>query len=90
MTHLGDALQSLGLNSVETVLNGRWITIQGERCRVHIVEAAWGGKYYTWCEQPGDRTIEAFSDPYAAIRQGLRRAVNRHSGQSSTTGPPPP
>jgi hypothetical protein len=74
MTHLVDVLRLLGVHS-EVTLAGRWATIQGERCQVHVVEAPWGAGYYGWCDDPGERAVKRYHDPVAAIQDGLRRAA---------------
>jgi hypothetical protein len=76
MTRLLDALRRLGLSGrVEP--SGRWLTLDGERCRVYVAESRRGGGYYTWCDDPADRVVEHYPDPGAAIRAGLRRAAQR-------------
>ena len=73
---LVEALQTLGLQG-ELSLGGRWVTLRGERCRVYVVEAAWGTHYYTWCDDPAERTVQSYLDPVQAIQAGLRRAAGR-------------
>jgi hypothetical protein len=73
MSRLEEVLGTLGLTA-ETSLDGRWIKLRGARCAVYVVEAAWGTGYYTWCDDPCDRTVEFYRDPHVAIRAGLRRA----------------
>ena len=74
MARLAAALRALGLDGGLSP-SGRWVTLDGERCRVHVVEAPRGGGYYSWCEDPAERAVEHFTDPAAAIRSGLRRAA---------------
>ena len=74
MTRLVDALRELNLPG-EVSNGGRWVTLNGERCRVHVVETTGGADYVTWCDDPGDRTVEHFTDPTLAITAGLRRAA---------------
>lgn len=74
MTPLVDALQTLGLAGAIT-MGGRRITIQGERCAVHVFATAGGDRYYTWCDDPRERTVEVYADPAMALRAGLRRAA---------------
>ena len=76
MTRLIEALEPLGLDG-EIALGGRWVKIQGERCAVYVVEAAWGAGYYTWCDDPEERAVQFYADPAAAILAGLRRAARR-------------
>lgn len=76
MTRLAEALQALGLEG-EIDLAGRWVKVGGDRCSVYVYEAAWDGSYYTWCDDPGDRTVEFYPDAAEAIRAGLRRAGGR-------------
>jgi hypothetical protein len=73
MTRLVDAMAALGLSGT-VGLSGRWITFQGERSPVHVVELRWEGGYYTWCDIPEERTVEHYQDPTVAIQAGLRRA----------------
>jgi hypothetical protein len=74
MSRLTEALSTLGLDSKVT-LAGRWVTFQGERCPVHVVEAPWGGSFFGWCDDPAERAIRHYLDPMVAIRDGLRRAA---------------
>ncbi|MBA3944239.1 MAG: hypothetical protein H0X37_06700 [Herpetosiphonaceae bacterium] len=74
MTRLVEALHALGLEG-EAELEDRWVKIQGQQCWVYIAEAAWGGGYYTWCEDPESRTVEFYLEPTEAIQAGLRRAA---------------
>jgi hypothetical protein len=76
MTRLVEALQALGLEA-EVSLAGRWVTIQGGRCRLHVLETPAGDGYYIWCDAPGDRAVQFYPDPDEAIREGLRRAAVR-------------
>lgn len=71
---LVDALRGLGLEG-DVQQQGRWITLQGERCHVYVIEADWGTGYATWCDAPGQRTVEWYDDPAQAIVAGLRRAA---------------
>lgn len=73
MTRLEDALQALNLEG-EIALSGRWVKVQGECCMVYVVEAAWGGGFYTWCDDPQERAAELYLDPVEALHAGLRRA----------------
>lgn len=83
MTHLVDALHRLGVHG-EVALAGRWATIEGERCRVHVVEAPWGAGYYGWCDDPEERVVKRYADPAAAIRDSLRRAAHDEGVERST------
>ena len=74
MTRLVAAMHALGLPG-EVSNAGRWVTLNGERCRVQVVEAARGAGYFTWCEDPGPRTVEHYPDRALAIAAGLRRAA---------------
>ncbi len=40
---------------------------------MHVVEAPWGGGYYTWCDDPAGRAVERYRDPIAAVQAGLWR-----------------
>ncbi len=83
MTRLVEALRALGIEG-QVELSGRWITIEGERCRVQVVEASWGAGYYSWCDDLTERAVEHFRDPTEAILAGLRRA-RRQSQQAEPT-----
>lgn len=74
MTRLVDALRTLQLEA-QIELAGRWVELDGRGCTVYVVEAAWGHGYYTWCSTPQEQTVEFYTDPYEAIRAGLRRAA---------------
>jgi len=74
MTRLDDALHTLGLPGTSE-LEGTWVTLAGERCRVYVMGTRWGQRYYTWCDDPHDRTVEMYADPMAALQAGLRRAA---------------
>ena len=78
MTRLEDALQALNLKG-EVALSGRWVKVQGERCMIYVVEAAWGGGFYTWCDDPQERAAEMYLDPVEALRAGMRRAQQPRS-----------
>ncbi len=84
MTRLVEALQALDLEG-QVALSGRWVTIEGERCRVQVVEASWGAGYYSWCDDLGGRAVEHFRDPTEAILAGLRRARRQSQGAEPTT-----
>ncbi len=71
-----EALHTLGLRG-QIDPSGRWVRLQGERCGVYVYEVAWDGGYYTWCEEPGERTVEFYRDATQAIQAGLRRADAR-------------
>lgn len=76
MARLLDALRRLGLSG-RVDASGRWLTLDGEGCRVFVAEARRGGAYYTWCDDPNERVVEHYPDPTAAILAGLRRAAGR-------------
>ncbi len=76
MTRLAEALQALELEG-EVGLAGRWVRVGGYRCPVYVYEAPWDRGYYTWCDAPGDRTVEFYPDATEAIQAGLRRADKR-------------
>ncbi len=84
MTRLVEALRVLGVEG-SVALSGRWVTIEGERCRVQVVEASWGTGYYSWCDGPTGRTVEHFRDPTEAILAGLRRACRQNQEAKPTT-----
>ena len=85
MTRLVETLHELGLDG-EIELGGRWVTLRGAWCRAYVVEAPWGGSYYTWCDRQGARAIEPYADPADAIRAGLRRASVRVVGDEAGEG----
>ncbi len=70
---LTEALRALGLKG-QADPSRRWVRIPGERCSVYVYEAAWDGGYYTWCDDPGDKTVEFYQDATEAIQAGLGRA----------------
>ena len=78
MTQLIEALHAMGLDG-EIALADRWVKFQGERCAVYVVERAWGGGYYTWCEDRQERAVEFYLDPIMAIQAGQRRAMRSDS-----------
>jgi len=80
MTRLVDVLQALDLDA-ELDPSGHLATVHGERCPVYVYEAAWCGGYYTWCDDPAERTVEAYSDPAEAVQAGLRRAAYAASAE---------
>ncbi len=84
MTRLVDALRVLGVKG-DVALSGRWVTIEGERCRVQVVEASWGAGYYSWCDDLTGRAVEHFCDPTEAILAGLRRARRQNQEAEQTT-----
>ncbi len=84
MTRLVEALGALGIEG-RVALSGRWVTIEGERCRVQVVEASWGAGYYSWCDDLAGRAVEHFRDPTEAILAGLRRACRQNQEAEPTT-----
>lgn len=75
MTRLVKALRTLGLDG-RIGRSGRWVTLNGERCRVYVVEAPGSRGYLSWCDDPAERTVEHDFDPITAILSGLRRAAD--------------
>ncbi len=73
MSRLLKAIRALEVDA-EVELDGRWVTIQAEGCRVYVVQPAHGSGYYTWCDAPHARSVEYYRDPVEAIEAGLRRA----------------
>jgi hypothetical protein len=73
MTQLVDTLGALGLSG-EITNEGRWVRLPGERCPVYVVEAPWGGGYFTWCGPPCEGIVAFYRDPNVAIREGLAHA----------------
>jgi hypothetical protein len=82
---LAGALAALGIGA-EVDLDGRWARFAGERGAVYVIASAWGDSFYTWCDIPGERAVERYSDPVRAIRAGLRRAAIQ-PGQASKPSP---
>ena len=80
MTQLVEALHALGLDA-ELAPSGRWAKFQGERCAVYVTASARGTAYYTWCDDPSARSVEAYRDAVAAIQAGLRRAAGGDRSQ---------
>jgi len=74
MGRLVDTLRMLGLTG-RISPSGRLATLDGERCRVYVVEAPRGGGFYTWCDDPAERLVQHYPEAEAAIRAGLRRAA---------------
>ena len=74
MTRLVEALGDLGLEG-EVTHAGHWLRLEGRRFPVYVVEVAWNGGYYTWCDGPGERAVEYYRDPTDAIEAGMRRAA---------------
>jgi hypothetical protein len=54
VTRLVAVLQARGLEA-EVSLAGRWATIQGARCKLHVLETPSGDGYYTWFDAPATR-----------------------------------
>ena len=82
VTPLANALRELGLNG-HISHGGRWLTLAGDRFRVFVVASSRGG-YFTWCDDPGERTVIFLRDPRAAIEHGLGRAAERRPGTTTT------
>ncbi len=82
VTPLADALRDLGLNG-HISLGGRWLTLAGDRCRVFVVESPRGG-YFTWCDDPDERTVLFLRDARTAIECGLGRATERRPRDTTT------
>ena len=82
MTRLVDALHELGLKG-EISLSGRWVTLQGERCAIYVLEGPWGAGFYAWCDDPDERMVQRYADPVEAILAGLQRARPRDSDRGT-------
>ncbi len=82
MTRLVEALHSLGLDA-RVGPSGRWVEIQGERGRIYVAAAPRETEFYTWCDDPAERTVEHYPDPVEAIRAGLRRTVRRRTEEDA-------
>ncbi len=63
-------------------LEGRWLTLSGERCRVFVVESVRGG-FFTWCDDPCERVVISFRNARAAIEAGLGRAARTELDKST-------
>lgn len=85
MARLLDALRGLGLSG-RVDPSGRWLTLDGEGCRVFVAAARRGGGHYTWCDDPAERVVEHFPDPRVAILAGLRRATEVGLRKEATEG----
>lgn len=79
MTQLVEALDALGLDG-EIALAGYWVTLHGDRCAVYVAEAAPGFGFYSWCDDPAERALEAYYTAFEAIEAGLRRAATANEG----------
>ena len=77
-TPLADALRQLGLNG-DISLEGRWLTLPGDRFRVFVVESSRGG-FFTWCDDPAERAVIFCRDAREAIQVGLSRATEVRRG----------
>jgi hypothetical protein len=84
MGRLVDALRTLGLEG-RIDGSGRWLELDGERGRVFVAAAPRDTAFFTWCDLPGERAVEHFDEPIAAIEAGLRRAARR-PGQEAADG----
>ena len=84
MARLVEALRELGLNA-RVVPSGRWVELEGGRCRAHVAAAPRDAGFYAWCDDPKERTVEHHADPVAAIRAGLRRAALETADSGRTT-----
>ena len=71
-----DALDHLGLDA-EILMNGKWARIEGERCPIHVVEMSRHRGFFTWCDDPAERSVEYYESPLDAILSGLRRAQGK-------------
>ena len=78
VTPLADALLDLGLNG-HLSHGGRWLTLAGDRFRVFVVASPRGG-YFTWCDDPGERTVIFVRDARGAIQVGMERAAEERRG----------
>ncbi len=67
----------------EMSLDGRWVTLRGERCPVYVIETG-SGEFFTWCDDPLERTVKGFLDPCAAIVAGMQRAARAGTTPSET------
>ena len=76
MTRLAEALRRLGLDG-RVGPSGRWVELEGERCRVYVAASPRNSEFYTWCDDPEERAVEHYQDPVEAIEAGLRRAAER-------------
>lgn len=74
MARLVDALRAQGLTA-DISHAGRWAEIEGERCKVYVIETADERGYHSWCDDAEERTVEYYREPDEAIRAGLRRAA---------------
>ncbi len=84
MSRLFEALHALGLGG-QVDSFGHWVKVRGESCPVYVFEASRRSGYYTWCDDPSERTIEFYQDASDAIRAGLRLSATRRT--TGTLGP---
>jgi hypothetical protein len=83
---LVDALDELELDA-ELVMEGRWARIRGERCPVYVIEMSRHRGFFTWCDDPDERSLEYHADPLEAVRSGLRRAELKSAADAVTSSP---
>ena len=74
VTQLATALREIGVRG-DLSHGGRWLTLSGDRFRVFVVASSRGG-YFTWCEDPAERTVVFHREARAAIEAGLGRAAD--------------
>ena len=72
MSKLTTLLKDMGLDW-EDGPAGIWVTLRRNNDSVHFIESAGGTKFYTWCDNPAERTVKAFGNPKDAIKAGLER-----------------
>lgn len=89
MTRLVETLRARRLHG-KIELSGRWVTLDGERCAVYVVEERDGAGYYSWCADEQARTVERYRDPVTAIERGLRRAAKQHGEDEDGEDPQQP
>jgi hypothetical protein len=70
MTRLVDVMQAMGLTG-EVSRTGRWVRFPSEEGSAYVVEAAWGGGYYTFSDTPTKNAAELYLDPVSAIEACL-------------------
>lgn len=80
VTSLVDALRYLDIDA-EVLMNGKWARLDGEHFAVYVVEMSHYRGFFTWCDDPAERSVEYYSDPLDAILSGLRRA-NQPDGEA--------
>lgn len=81
LMRLIDALHHLDLDA-EILMDGRWARLEGKCCCVSVVEMSRHYGFFTWCDNPAERSVEYYPDALDAILSGLRRAESEAGGDA--------